>query len=510
MHFDSSSCSKAARKTKGGSRGSHIWDYLSYDREGFLWLDGVRFYDLIQFGTPLEVVDTRIVKRRANEWVNLTRRIASEVGFNGGLRYHYASKANMTLEVATAAYSAGWLQETTSLQDLVNIEYLVKQGVLKKEAVDIICNGFFLPSQNFGAPQVVKNLQSQDIEFKAGSTIQAAGEIDYLAKIESMRDQGYRISPIIYDLDELHHLLVKKGAFDIGLRLKFGKVNNDRDLARLPSRFGMPWTVIQTAADIADRSDNQLRFTRLHAMVGAAENIPIDTFDQSLQFASEKYYALSAKHPKLRYLNIGGGIPPRSESYQHEQLMRRFLRGVKEKARQHKLPEPIIEFELGSFLAAESGFDVLKIVDYKQNHVDESGRPVTWAIADTSLVATIPDVWFIGKRFKILAVNAANRPCKPVLLGDITCDSGSVYPDMVMIPDTTDPVYLVILETGAYQNALTGEGGAQHCGLYGNAKWKIFGEGSKKVAVLTGRQTPNDLSHILGYTDSRLQNVSRT
>ncbi len=492
-------------------RDSHIWDYLRYNREGDLWLDGVRLADVIQFGTPLEIVDTRIVKRRANEWVELTRRIAQEVGYQGGFKDFYASKANMSLEVAATAYAAGWLQETTSTQDLINIEYLLQQRLLRKESTDIICNGFFLPSQNFGNPRESKDIRSPNVIFQADGAVEPAGEISYLSRIESMRDQGYRITPIIYDRDELRYLLTKKGAFNIGLRLKFGKVTNDTDLAQLQSRFGMTWEELQEAANLAGRSDNQLRFTMLHAMVGAAENIPIDTFDRSLQFAAEKYFELRAKHDTLQYLNIGGGIPPRSEKYDHEELIRRFLRGVKDKAMRANLPEPTIVFELGSYIATEAAFDILKIVDYKHNHIDANGNPGTWAIGDSSLVATVPDIWFLkDKRFIILAVNGANRPAKLALHGDITCDSGSILPEGLLIPDTTDPLYLVILGTGAYQNALTGEGGGQHCGLYGSAKWKIHKEGNKTVVVLTGRQTSSDLSRILGYTPDRIRHLRRS
>ncbi len=498
---------------KRSLEGSHVLDYLKWDHEGDLWLDGVRMLDVVikAKGTPLEIVDTRIIKRRADEWVDLTQRIAREVGYTSGFKYHYAAKANMSVEVTHAAYAAGWLQETTQVLDLHNIQALVQEGLLRKEKVDIICNGFFFPSDRFAVPDSFKEIKSRGVVFHTDGNEKQADEQSYLATIEAMRDQGYRITPIIYDLNELKYLLTKKGAFNIGLRLKFGKVTNDRDLIHLPSRFGMTWEQIQEAADIADSSDNQLRFTMLHAMVGAAENMPIDVFEPSLQFAADKYFALRAKHPSLQYLNIGGGMPPKSEKYNHAELLRRFLRGVKDKAKRANLPEPTIVFELGSYIAAEAGFDILKIIGYKQNHIDQDGNPGYWGIGDTSLVATIPDVWFLpGKEFMILAVNNANCSAKLVSHGDLTCDSGSILPKGMLIPDTTKPQWMGILGTNAYQNVLAGEGGAGHCGLTGSIKFKIQTVNGRPDVYSTGRQTVQDVGRIQGYTMDRMKHLKRS
>ncbi len=491
---------------KKETEGTRIWDYLRYDREGDLWINDVRVMDLVQYGTPLEIVDTRIIERRAKDWVALTQKVAREVGYHGGFKYFYAAKADFDAEFTSTAYRAGWNAETTSTQDLVDIEWLAEHGLFDKQKTEIYCNGFFLGQEYFGHDLPKKNIKSRGVVFDTGREVSHAGEMDYVSRIVHLHDQGYKITPIIYEMDELKSLMAKGRKFDIGVRLKFGKVDNDRDLARLPSRHGLTWEQMQEVVEYAV-AEGQLRPTTFLAMVGAAENIPRETFDKSLLFAADKYFALRGKYDTFKYFDIGGGVVPLGEKYDHENFLRTLLFGLKEKAARAGLPEPTVVFEQGSPLAAEAAFDVMKIVHSVQTHIDKNGRPKEWAIADLSIIATMPDIWFIGKRFNIIAANNANAPAKKILLGDLTCDGGSVNPDEVLIPNTSRDNFLVVCSTGAYQNVLAGEGGVHHCGLYEPVKWKIVSRNGVTKAYMLNRQTPGRAREILGYTEQNLRRL---
>ena len=70
----------------------------------------------------------------------------------------------------------------------------------------------------------------------------------------------------------------------------------------------------------------------------------------------------------------------------------------------------------------------------------------------------------------MLALNHWDKPFKKVNLGGLTCDSQDYYNTQrhkaeVFLPEfnSDDPLYVGLFHTGAYQEALSGYGGIQHC-----------------------------------------------
>ena len=90
----------------------------------------------------------------------------------------------------------------------------------------------------------------------------------------------------------------------------------------------------------------------LHTMVSAAEDIPVEKFVASLLLSAEKYFLLKQKHPQMKYLNIGGGVPPLSENYDHRGFLEKMLTAIKARAEALQLDPPTIVFENGSLVAA--------------------------------------------------------------------------------------------------------------------------------------------------------------
>lgn len=210
------------------------------------------------------------------------------------------------------------------------------------------------------------------------------------------------------------------------------------------------------------------------------------------------------------------------EPYDHAALLRRVLAGLRAIAEEEGVPPPELTFEFGSYVAAESGFHVFKVIQRKANHrdPDHTEPDVPWAILDGGLMAAIPDMLLIDHPFRFLAVTGANGPAGPVLLGDITCDSDGRYPpddfpagSEVWLPlaEDGDEAYVLIHGVGAYQEILSGVRGAHHCGLLEAVELIIErGADGKLRGRLEPRQTPTEAARILGYTAEGAQGLGRT
>lgn len=93
-----------------------------------------------------------------------------------------------------------------------------------------------------------------------------------------------------------------------------------------------------------------------------------------------------------------------------------------------------------------------------------------WYMIDSSFMTTLPDTWGINQRYVLLAVNNWDKEYQRVFLGGLTCDSQDYYnteahSNAVFLPKMTEgePMYIGFFHTGAYQEALGGYGGIQHC-----------------------------------------------
>ncbi len=525
-----------ARRDWGGLA---IWDYLRYDDEGELWINDLRVSDAAaRYGTPLEIVDTTIVERRATEWVALSRAVAAEVGYPGRLRYLYAAKANLASEITHAAYRSGWGAETSALQDLEHLEWMADHGLVRRD-IRVVCNGFKLPAGCYGWPSDTRHAGRA---LGAGSTpgsgatgpTSGAGAADrirlpelrdhmpargmtYADRIVALARAGWDITPVL-DEGELDTFLDPSvPPMKVGVRLKFGPVATRAELDGLVSRFGMlPPAVAATAGRIA--ASGHLTFTTLHAMAGSAEGIPIDAYVAAFALAGRIWAELRRDHPTLSELNTGGGMPPLGDAYDHRAFLRGFFRSLASASAAAEVPPPDVTFELGNLIAAESGFHVFKVLQHRRNHAPVPDGVDDWALVDGGLMAAIPDMLLIHKPFRCLSARHAHAPASRVRLGDLTCDSDGRYPPKaftdapgIWLPDAPGDNFVVIQGVGAYQEILAGVRGAHHCGLL-EAIELILERGADGVVRgrLMPRQTAADAARLLGYTAVAADALART
>ena len=210
--------------------------------------------------------------------------------------------------------------------------------------------------------------------------------------------------------------------------------------------------------------------------------------------------------PSLDSLNIGGGFPVKqslADEFDYEYLTEEIIRHVKEHCNKEDVPEPNILTEFGSYTVAESGATIYSIIDQKkQNDVE------CWNMIDSSFITTLPDSWAINKRFIMLAINNWNEPYERVNLGGLTCDSQDYYNveahvNNIYLPryDQNKPLCIGFFNTGAYQNALGGYGGIQHC-LIPSPKQVLIKKdenGELKSELFADEQSHEGMLKTLGY-----------
>jgi len=467
-----------------------LWDYLGYDENGDLWINDICVHELVKkYGSPLEISDLTILKKRGLSWMALTQEVAKEIGFTGGFNYFYASKANMSLPYTLAAYRAGWHIETSSVQDLENLLILYEKGQIDLNK-EIICNGYKI----------------------SGDSLHLTDK--YAQRIVEFHNKGFNITPILDsgEVDYFTNLNLKR-SMSVGLRMKFGKVENDLELENLVSRHGMGWGEVLESAEKINNS-KMLCLSTFHCMVAAAETIEIEQFVNSLLFGARKYFTLKQKYSSLKYFDIGGGIPPMISQYNYRQFLDYFLSGLTDLSLEFGLEAPTVIFELGSFLTEESGFLVHTILQKKLTGASDKNKAEVWALLDGGLMSELPDMFIQNKSFSVFAGSSANCEVERVIFGDLTCDTDGRYPrkntreEFVLLPSTEGKQIVVFAGTGSYQKMLGGFGGAHHCGILESAKVIVEDFSGETKVHFVEAQNNKTVSDLLGYSSDLLNDLS--
>jgi len=480
---------------------SSIWEYLSYDEQGLLWLDDICVMDLVErYQAPLEINYLPLIQKKGDAFKKIAYDVAAAIHYQGGFEFLYATKANMRAEYLIEATKSHWNIETTSHQDLEHLKFLFKNNLIDKNIL-IVCNGHKRFKNTTNQQQ---ELKTQNIQFEGELLCSTSDRVNlYADTISQLHNQGYNILPIL-DTEEIEYFSQQKYTkkMSVGVRMKFGKVHTSEELDSLAIRHGMDWEELSAVAEIIEQTPH-LELKMFHAMAGiSVHKLPEESVCQSLLFAVDYYFKLKKLHPSLTHFNIGGGIPATNSGFNYNLFLETFLSGVKEKAAQHGLDMPCITFELGTYLTDETGFYVYKVAQKKQNSKSSDKK---WAIIDGGLMADMPDALFVDKAFSVLAVNQSNNLPEKYIVGDVSCDTDGRYPkkdsnpDYVYLPETDQQLFILVAGVGAYQKILTGIGGAHHCGILEPKQLVIKTQGDNKIVSLSTQQTSETYKALLGY-----------
>ena len=225
-----------------------------------------------------------------------------------------------------------------------------------------------------------------------------------------------------------------------------------------------------------------------------------------LNKAVNMYCELRKESPDLDSLNIGGGLPIQAHldfAYDYEYMAEEIVSQIKIICQQNGVPEPHLFTEFGSYTVGESGAMLYSIVNQKQQNDRER-----WNMIDSSFITTLPDTWAINQRFPFMAINNWDSEYERVHLGGLTCDSedfynAEVHSNAIFLPKMQDgrEQYIGFFHMGAYQEALSGFGGIQHC-LLPAPKLVVIDideDGEYYTKLFAKEQSYKSMLKILGY-----------
>lgn len=440
-------------------------------RDGDLYFGGqVNLTDLARrFGAPLEVVYTPQITAQVQRMLAWAARARTRTEYAGNFLYAYATKANFAAEAVQTALAAGAHYETSAAADVVIAHGLWRQGQLPSDRL-ICCNG--------------------------------SKEPNYLAAIRAFRADGCtNVVPVLDDLSELDALIDTPEPLMFGVR---ERAAGNRD-GRHPGndRFGLTSTEIdRAAAAIADSPHDLVLY---HAMVGSQIEDE-EHFLATLRASVANYCELRRRVPSLRYFNFGGGIPTAGYSlgfsFDYERFLSRLMATVRDTCAAYAVPMPDLIGEFGRYTVATHSLYLLEVGAVKSG---QPGDP-DWYLINGSLMVSLPDSVLVeGQEFVILPLSDWDRPVRPVrLAGRRTCDSDDVYPrpeaPPLMLPDTGASLVVAVCGVGAYQQMISGRGGAHHCLSPEPTRVIISAVNGRLVSRVIPQQDQATMMHLLGYT----------
>lgn len=225
----------------------------------------------------------------------------------------------------------------------------------------------------------------------------------------------------------------------------------------------------------------------------------VEGFVKPLKRAAALYAKMREKNPGLDTLDIGGGagVPfeKKKRFYSGKSLISQIVKTAKRQFDRLGVKHPNLIVEWGSYVAAPAQMTIYKILTEKP--VDASNGK-KWYTIDGSFMNDLLDTWALHQRWHVVPVNYLNtKKLDKVWLAGSSCDSDDRYTaggTHVSLPRfaETDELYIAILDTGAYQDAL----GSHHCLLARPAKL-IVTNGEIKVA--RKRETAEEIGKLFGW-----------
>jgi arginine decarboxylase len=447
-------------------------------RDGYLTFHGVSLKYLIEkYGTPFKLVYLPRIGDQIKKARNLFNRAIKANNYNGDYYYCYCTKCCHFHHVIGAALKHQVNLETSSAFDIDLIEMLYQKGELDKSRI-IVHNGYKTD--------------------------------DYIAKIIKLQQMGFENSIVVLDSPkELNRVIKQAGEhkMKIGLRMA---IDEEPSSAYYTSRLGIRHTEILSYYKSKIKGNPNLELKMLHFFVDSGIKDSLyywGEFNKALKIYTE----LKKQCKTLDSLNLGGGFPIRNNlgfEYDYEYMIKEVVRNIKEICTNEGIPDPHIFTEFGKYTVGESGANIFKVIEQKQQNDKEM-----WYIIDNSLMNTIPDAWSIYEKFILLPVNKWDHEYTRVNIGGISCDHSDYYNSedlnqQILLPAFADkdkePLYIGFFHTGAYQDSISGYGGIKHC-LIPSPMQVIVDRDEKGNFidyVYRNEQTVHDMMHILGYTES--------
>lgn len=434
---------------------------------------GIPLMDIIkQYGTPLRITYLPKIGQNIQRARRMFNVAMAKVDYNADYHYSYCTKSSHFSFIMEEVLKNEVEIEISSAFDINILGSLYESGQLKKDRF-IICNGF-------KRPQYIENIHNL---IKSGFT---------------------NIIPILDNIFELDQLLSDSNLkFNIGIRIAS---EEEPKFTFYTSRLGIRQNNIINYYKSKIQNNPNVKLKMLHFFINTGIKDTLYYWNE-LNKAVSLYCELKQICPDLDCLNIGGGFPIQNYldfEYDYEYMAEEIVAQIKNICKQNNVPEPNIFTEFGSFTVGESGAMLYSIINQKQQNDRE-----LWNMIDSSFMTTLPDTWAINQRYVLLAINNWDTEYERVHLGGLTCDSEDFYnadahSNAVFLPKIRQiegNQYIGFFHMGAYQEALSGFGGIQHC-LIPGPKLVIVDKdenGEYTTKLFAKEQSYKSMLKILGY-----------
>jgi arginine decarboxylase len=408
------------------------------------------------YGTPLEIVFPFIIEKRIRDIIDTFNYYIKFFDYKGKFTYCYPMKVNPSKEFVLSLVSEGANIEVASANELWIVKRLWEKNRFSPR-IKVVCNG----------PKTEK----------------------YLALITELKKEGLNIIPIIEASNEFEYL--KKFRGDIGVRINLNlRVKSHWD--HKIGRFGFnPDEIIELG---------KIRNLKLlHYHVGSQIELWEDLINP-VKKAMELFIKVKKNNPSLDTLDIGGGfaIPyeKRKRFYSFEVVIKNIIKNLKEVCNENEIAHPDIICEWGRAVAAPAQVTIFKVLAEKDI---QNATAKKWYIVDGSFITNLPDTWGIKQKWHIVPANNANsRRLEKVWLAGSSCDAddkytaGGNYVSLPRLEDSNGEQYIVIFDTGAYQDSF-----ASHLCLLSSPTKLLAQNGD--IKVIRKRESSEELGRLFGW-----------
>ncbi|HIH43096.1 TPA: diaminopimelate decarboxylase [Candidatus Woesearchaeota archaeon] len=379
------------------------WSWLSQSKKGIMYIDGISVTDLInKYGTPLYVVVERELRSRL-------RRFKSSFPYPN-LRPQYACKCNSNLEIMRIAREEGFELDASSVGEII----LALLADFKPHEITFT------------------NLYKteQDIMFAAKVGVQAI-TVDSIEEIKRVAAVGEKVKT------------------KIRLFIRVNPMIEFRGYTTKNHKYGIPYGVAKKAIDIAINSPN-IDLIGLH-FHGSNMDYP-----KSYYLGMGKLLRL-AKYCKekgvtIRFVDMGGGFPVQYNNeniYVPEDMGKIFVRKFLKLLDKYQLEKPVLVFEPGKFIVANTGIGLTRVISKKRLKKQKI------IITDGSTYAFLPDVIVDDRFYDVLPANKMNKKANQIYnIEGCTCDVIDEMARKRHLPFLSEGDVLAFMDVGAYSNVL--------------------------------------------------------
>ncbi|PIZ86243.1 hypothetical protein CO033_02720 [Candidatus Nomurabacteria bacterium CG_4_9_14_0_2_um_filter_32_10] len=411
--------------------------------------------DLAQkYGTPLQVIFPFVLEDRLKDLIGYFQAYIKIYGYKGKFFYHYPMKVNQNREFVLPLISEGANLEVTSANEL----WLVKklwEGEKFNNKIRVLCNG---PKTD-----------------------------QYLDLIEELRAKGMNIVPIIEGPEEIERISKYKG--DKGVRVDLS-IKSDTRWDKKFDRFGLSEKDI---LNLPKMKNLKILHYHLGSQIKTQKSIL-----EGVKHAFTIYLQLQKIYPSLDTLDIGGGFGISHEKkkfYTAKVVSSKIIKLLKNLSDKAGVKHPNLAIEWGWYIVDPAQITIYKIISKKYI---EKANAKAWYIIDGSFMNDLKDTWAVHQKWHVIPVNNMTSSLKRVWLAGSSCDSDDKYTaggDYILLPKLNgEDQYIAILDTGAYQDALS----SHHCLLSLPAKI-IAHDGA--IKIIRKHETAETIGKFFGWNN---------